>query len=35
MLGYPVHCGRCAQCQKRRMAFREAGVAESAGFYRV
>jgi 7-cyano-7-deazaguanine synthase len=35
LLGYPVHCGRCPQCRKRRMAFEEAGVVEPAGFYRV
>ena len=35
LLGYPVHCGRCPQCAKRRAAFREAGVAEPAGFYRA
>jgi 7-cyano-7-deazaguanine synthase len=35
LLGYPVHCGRCPQCQKRRDAFRAAGVDEPAGFYRA
>ena len=35
LLGYPVHCGRCPQCAKRRAAFRDAGVEERAGFYRV
>ena len=35
LLGYPVHCGRCPQCQKRRAAFHEAGVDERADFYRV
>lgn len=35
LLGYPVHCGRCPQCLKRREAFRAAGVEEPAGFYRV
>ena len=35
LLGYPVHCGRCPQCRKRRMAFTEAGVAEPEGFYRA
>jgi 7-cyano-7-deazaguanine synthase len=35
LLGYPVHCGRCAQCQKRRAAFGEAGVDERADFYRA
>jgi 7-cyano-7-deazaguanine synthase len=33
MLGYPSHCGRCAQCRRRRAAFREAGVAETDGVY--
>ena len=35
MLGYPVHCGRCPQCRKRRAAFAEAGIAEPEGFYRA
>jgi len=35
LLGYPVHCGRCPQCVKRRAAFHEAGYAEPAGFYRT
>jgi 7-cyano-7-deazaguanine synthase len=35
LLGHPVHCGRCPQCQKRRTAFREAGVGERSDFYRV
>ena len=35
LLGYPVHCGRCPQCRKRRMAFVEAGIAEPEGFYRA
>lgn len=35
LVGYPVHCGRCAQCLKRRAAFHEAGYTEPAGFYRV
>lgn len=35
LLGYPVHCGRCPQCLKRRDAFRAAGLAEPAGFYRA
>jgi len=35
LLGYPVHCGRCPQCVKRREAFRAAGVEEPVGFYRV
>lgn len=35
LLGYPVHCGRCPQCLKRRDAFRAAGVDEPAGFYRA
>ena len=34
LLGYPVHCGRCPQCVKRREAFRAAGLAEPTGFYR-
>jgi 7-cyano-7-deazaguanine synthase len=35
LLGYPVHCGRCPQCVKRREAFHEAGYEEPAGFYRA
>jgi 7-cyano-7-deazaguanine synthase len=35
LLGYPVHCGRCPQCAKRREAFHEAGYEEPAGFYRA
>jgi 7-cyano-7-deazaguanine synthase len=35
LLGYPVHCGRCPQCLKRRDAFRAAGIDEPAGFYRA
>lgn len=35
LLGYPVHCGRCPQCVKRRAAFGEAGVEEPARFYRA
>jgi len=35
LLGYPVHCGRCPQCVKRRDAFHEAGYEEPAGFYRA
>lgn len=35
LLGYPVHCGRCPQCMKRRAAFHEAGFEEPAGFYRA
>jgi len=35
LLGYPVHCGRCTQCRKRREAFREAGAGEPATFYRA
>jgi 7-cyano-7-deazaguanine synthase len=35
LLGYPVHCGRCPQCRKRRAAFAAAGVPEPGGFYRV
>lgn len=35
LLGYPVHCGRCPQCRKRRAAFHEVGYAEPMGFYRV
>jgi 7-cyano-7-deazaguanine synthase len=35
LLGYPMHCGRCPQCLKRRDAFRAAGVEEPAGFYRA
>lgn len=34
LLGYSVHCGRCPQCQKRREAFRLAGIEEPAEFYR-
>ena len=35
LLGYPVHCGRCPQCVKRREAFHAAGLEEPAGFYRA
>jgi 7-cyano-7-deazaguanine synthase len=35
MVGQPIHCGRCRQCLTRRAAFREAGLEESADFYRV
>jgi 7-cyano-7-deazaguanine synthase len=35
LLGYPVHCGRCPQCVKRREAFRAAGLEEPVGFYRA
>ena len=35
LLGYPVHCGRCPQCLKRKEAFHEAGYEEPAGFYRA
>jgi len=35
LLGHAVHCGRCAQCEKRRAAFGEAGIEEPARFYRV
>jgi 7-cyano-7-deazaguanine synthase len=35
LLGYPVHCGRCPQCLKRRDAFRAAGLEEPVGFYRA
>lgn len=34
LLGYPVHCGQCPQCRKRRAAFAAAGVSEPGGFYR-
>ncbi len=34
LLGYPLHCGRCPQCTKRRAAFHEAGYEEPEGFYR-
>jgi 7-cyano-7-deazaguanine synthase len=34
LLGYPLHCGRCPQCMKRRAAFHEAGYTEPEGFYR-
>jgi 7-cyano-7-deazaguanine synthase len=34
LLGYPLHCGRCPQCVKRREAFHEAGYEEPEGFYR-
>jgi 7-cyano-7-deazaguanine synthase len=34
LLGYPLHCGRCPQCVKRRAAFHEAGYAEPEVFYR-
>jgi 7-cyano-7-deazaguanine synthase len=35
LLGYPMHCGRCPQCRKRREAFRQAGIDEPAAFYRA
>jgi 7-cyano-7-deazaguanine synthase len=35
LLGYPVHCGRCPQCRKRRDAFCQAGIDEPAAFYRA
>lgn len=35
MLGYAVHCGRCAQCHHRKAAFHEAGFDEPADFYRI
>ena len=35
MLGYAVHCGRCAQCMHRKAAFHEAGFDEPADFYRA
>jgi 7-cyano-7-deazaguanine synthase len=35
LLGYPLHCGRCPQCVKRRAAFHEAGYVEPDGFYRT
>lgn len=35
MLGYPLHCGRCTQCVRRKAAFHEAGFEEPAGFYRA
>ncbi|MCU0897714.1 MAG: 7-cyano-7-deazaguanine synthase [Burkholderiales bacterium] len=35
LLGYPVHCGRCPQCVKRKEAFHEAGYEEPTGFYRA
>lgn len=35
MLGYDVHCGRCAQCVRRKAAFHEAGFEEPADFYRI
>lgn len=35
LLGYPLHCGRCPQCTKRRAAFHEAGYEEPEGFYRT
>jgi 7-cyano-7-deazaguanine synthase len=34
LLGYPLHCGRCPQCTRRRAAFHEAGYAEPEDFYR-
>lgn len=34
LLGYPLHCGRCQQCVRRRAAFHEAGYVEPEGFYR-
>ena len=35
MLGHPLHCGRCPQCQRRRAAFDEAGNTEPDAFYRA
>lgn len=35
LLGYPLHCGRCPQCVKRRAAFHEAGFEEPENFYRT
>lgn len=34
LLGHARQCGGCPQCQKRRAAFAEAGVIESADTYR-
>ncbi len=35
LLGYPLHCGHCPQCQHRRDAFRLAELEEPADFYRA
>lgn len=35
LLGYPLHCGHCPQCQHRLAAFKAAGVNEPSGFYRA
>ncbi len=32
LLGYTQQCGRCPQCEKRRMAFTENGLIDPAGF---
>lgn len=32
LLGYPKQCGRCPQCEKRRMAFTENALIDPAGF---
>jgi len=35
LLGYPLHCGHCPQCQHRQAAFKVAGLSEPPGFYRA
>lgn len=35
LLGYPIQCGACPQCQKRRAAFATLGMPDPAGFKRA
>jgi len=34
LLGYPLQCGACPQCRKRRAAFTAAGLEDPAGYQR-
>lgn len=34
LLGYELHCGACPQCEKRRAAFRRAGIADPTVYRR-
>lgn len=34
LLGYPIQCGCCPQCEKRRAAFATLGLMDPAGFKR-